>query len=376
MITLRRRPTRWLAAVGLLCAATSLRAQRISDSAFASLVIHISESGGYFDSDNIITNEASYLQIASQLQKVGTHGGVYMGVGPDQNFSYIAMIRPRIAFMIDIRRDNLLEHLLFKSYFAVARNRLEYLCLLFGKPVPADIDKWTGRPPGEILAELASIKVDSQTVKATAKASNDRIMSLGVPLDAKDRETIDRYRATFVSEGLDTRYSSIGRNNRSDYPSFGILMLEKDREGHESSYLADETAFQFVRSLQMENRIVPIVGNVAGKSAIKNVADYANAQHLVVSAFYLSNVEQYLMGRNGGFDAYAKNVKLLPHDSTSVIIRSYFGRLGLPHPLYVPAPGNISTSMIERMSSFLSAYAAGQLQTYGDLTFSRYITPW
>jgi hypothetical protein len=360
----------------LLSRGTIAHAQRIADSAFAALVTHMSEPGGYFDSDNIITNEASYLQIASQLQKVGTRGGVYVGVGPDQNFSYIAMIHPRIAFMLDIRRDNLLEHLLFKSLFAVARNRMEYLCLLFGKSVPAGIEKWTGRPSGEILAELASIKADSQTVRAIAKASNDRITSYGIPLDKKDRETIDRYRATFVSEGLDTRYSSIGRNNRNDYPSFGMLMLETDREGHQIGYLADETAFQFVRSMQQENRIVPLSGNVAGKSAVKAIADYATQHNLVVSAFYLSNVEQYLMGRDGGFIEYAKNVALLPHDSTSVIIRSYFGRLGLPHPLYVPALGNISTSMIEPMSSFLRAYAAGQIQTYGDLVLNRYITPW
>jgi hypothetical protein len=359
-----------------MTAATTARAQRLSDSTFTALVTHMSEPGGYFDSDNIVTNEASYLQIASQLQKVGTHGGVYIGVGPDQNFSYIAMIRPRIAFMLDIRRDNLLEHLLFKSLFAVARNRMEYLCLLFGKPVPPDVERWTGRPPGEILAELASIKVDSQTVRATAKASNDRIAGYEIPLDKQDRETIDRYRAAFVSEGLDTRYSSIGRNNRDDYPSFGILMMETDREGHQSSYLADESAFQFVRSMQQENRIVPIVGNVAGKGALKAVANYATQHNLVVSAFYLSNVEQYLMGREGGFDDYAKNLGLLPHDSESVIIRSYFGRLGPAHPLYVPARGNISTSMIEPMSSFLRAYATGQIRTYGDLAFNRYITPW
>jgi len=65
-----------------------------SDSSFAGLVARLSEPNGYFDSDNIITNEVSYLHVASQLEKVGTRGGVYIGVGPDQNYSYIAMIRP------------------------------------------------------------------------------------------------------------------------------------------------------------------------------------------------------------------------------------------------------------------------------------------
>ena len=47
------------------------------------------------------------------------------------------------------------------------------------------------------------------------------------------------------------------------------------------------------------------------------------------------------MGRDGGFDEYAKNVKTLPHDSTSVIIRSFFGRFGTTHPLYVAGRGSV-----------------------------------
>src|ERR1700749_2887122 len=140
-MTQRGTRLRWFVAAALIASTASapLGAQRV-DSSFAALVARLSESGGYFDSDNIITNEASYLQVASQLAKAGTHGGVYLGVGPDQNFSYVALIKPQIALMMDIRRDNLLEHLLFKSLFMMARTRFEYLCLLLGKPVPADAD--------------------------------------------------------------------------------------------------------------------------------------------------------------------------------------------------------------------------------------------
>lgn len=81
------------------------------------------------------------------------------------------------------------------------------------------------------------------------------------------------------------------------------------------------------------------------------------------------------MTRDGGFDEFAKNVKLLPHDSTSVIIRSYFGRFGMPHPLFVSTNGNLSTSMIERMDSFLRAFAAGELTNYSELVFKRYVVP-
>src|SRR4051812_24884700 len=104
----------WLIAASLLfLGAPPALAQRSNDSSFAALVARLSETGGVFDSDNIISNEGSYLQIASQLGKVGVHGGAYIGVGPDQNFSYVALIRPSVAFMLDIRRDNMLEHLLF-----------------------------------------------------------------------------------------------------------------------------------------------------------------------------------------------------------------------------------------------------------------------
>jgi hypothetical protein len=376
-MTLRSARARsWLSvAAFLLLGAPLAGAQRLTDSSFAALVARLSEAGGYFDSDNIITNEGSYLQVAGQLRKVGVHGGAYIGVGPDQNFSYVALVKPSIAFMLDIRRDNMLEHLLFKSLFELSHNRMEYLCLLFGKPVPADVRTWTGRQLGLIVAYLNQTLTDSQSVAAARKASNDRLTRLGVALDARDRQMIDRYRAEFIADGLETRYSSLGRNNRFDYPTFGQLMLATDREGHQVSYLADENRFQLVRSMQLENRIVPVVGNVAGDRAVKAIGAYAAEHAMNVSAFYLSNVEQYLMTRDGGFDAYARNVKLLPHDSTSVIIRSYFGRFGRTHPLFVPGAMSISTSMIEPIDSFLRAYAAGELRTYSDLVFARYVAP-
>ena len=218
----------WLAAASLAFLGTlSATAQRSGDSSFAALVARLSETGGVFDSDNIISNEASYLQIASQLTKVGVRGGVYIGVGPDQNFSYIALIRPRVAFMLDVRRDNMLEHLLFKSLFAISRNRLEYLLRLFGKTVPADIESFTGKPSSEILAAFADARLDSQSVMAARRLSNERITRFGVPLTARDREMIDRYRTAFVSEGLDTRYSSIGRNNRGDYRLWARTLAER-----------------------------------------------------------------------------------------------------------------------------------------------------
>ena len=107
--------------VAALLAATAGALPRGQPSAnFAATIARLSEPGGYFDSDNLISNEKSYLQVVPALREAGSNGGAYVGVGPDQNFSYIAQVRPSIAFIIDIRRDNLLLHLLFKALFQLS----------------------------------------------------------------------------------------------------------------------------------------------------------------------------------------------------------------------------------------------------------------
>ena len=105
---------------------------------FAAAVAGLSEEGGYFDTDNLISNERSYGEALPSLDAPGLAGGVYIGVGPDQNFSYIARLRPSVAYLVDIRRDNLLLHLLFKALFTLADSRADYVCLLVGCTVPAD----------------------------------------------------------------------------------------------------------------------------------------------------------------------------------------------------------------------------------------------
>jgi hypothetical protein len=81
------------------------------------------------------------------------------------------------------------------------------------------------------------------------------------------------------------------------------------------------------------------------------------------------------MTRQGGFDVFAANVAALPRDTTSVIIRSYFGRFGMTHPLFVPGQLSVSTSMIERMDGFLRRERSGSIRTYADLVFNGYVAP-
>ncbi len=121
---------------------------------FAAEIERLSEPEGTFDTDNLISNESGYLHVVPTLVSKGVTGGAYLGVGPDQNFSYIARIRPEVAFIIDIRRDNLLLHLLFKALFARAHSRVEYVALLTGRAPPRDVERWKAADLKDIVAYI------------------------------------------------------------------------------------------------------------------------------------------------------------------------------------------------------------------------------
>ena len=81
--------------------------ERLSDQEFWRLMEELSEPNGYFRSDNLLSNEQVFARVIPELVSAAKPGGVYLGVGPEQNFTYIAAIKPKIAFIIDIRRGNL-----------------------------------------------------------------------------------------------------------------------------------------------------------------------------------------------------------------------------------------------------------------------------
>lgn len=335
-----------------------------ADTSFARLIDRLSEPGGFFDSDNLISNEASYLHVMGVLRRRGVQGGAYVGVGPDQSFSYIAEIRPEIAFIIDIRRDNLLHHLLFKALFANARNRTEYLALLFAREPPADIERWTGRELDDVVTWIDRQSPDEEQFATTADRIRRTVESFGIPLDSTDYATIRRFHRAFFAAGLGLRFTSRGRSTRSYYPTYRDLLLETDLEGTRANYLADEERFRVVKDLEARDRIIPVVGNLAGDHALAAIGDEVRRRGLVVSALYTSNVEYYLM-LDRIFEHFAATVaESLPYDDTSVLIRSYFGR-GWPHPQNLR--GYYATQLAEPLSSFVEEQRAGGYTSYAEL---------
>src|SRR5258708_5700974 len=117
--------------------ADSLPSQ-LSDEAFWRLVSDASEPNGYFRSDNFLSNEMAYQYVIPELKAKLPTGGVYLGVGPEQNFAYLIALRPKLGFIVDIRRGNLHEHLLYKAFLEMSTDRADFVSRLFARKRPAN----------------------------------------------------------------------------------------------------------------------------------------------------------------------------------------------------------------------------------------------
>src|SRR5262249_34026463 len=152
-----------------------------------------------------------------ELKRRSVRGGAYLGVGPDQNFSYIVETRPSVAYIVDIRRDNVLLHLLFKALFHESRTRVEYLAMLFGRAAPREPDAWK-TSGADKLAQYVS---DAPRADAAAlHARLERVVrGFGVPLSPDDVRSISGFHQKFIDAGLALRFQSAGRPPQWNYPT-------------------------------------------------------------------------------------------------------------------------------------------------------------
>lgn len=133
-------------------------------------------------------------------------------------------------------------------------------------------------------------------------------------------------------------------------PEYADMLTATDLEGQSHSYLATEANYRWLRTFQARNLLVPVVGDFAGPKALRSVAAYLVAHGAVVSAFYTSNVEQYLF-RNAVSEPFYANLATLPVDEHSVIIRSALQR-----------------NVLDPIGDVVRQFQAGRLTMYSDVT--------
>jgi hypothetical protein len=294
---------------------------RLTDEAFWRIPQTFSEPAGTFHSDNFISNEGRFQLIIPELVNRAKQGGLYIGVGPEQNFTYMVALRPKMAFILDVRRGNLQEHLLYKALRELSVDRADFLSRLFSRERPAGL---TTESTAEGLFEAFDAVEPTETAyRANLTAVIDVLVKQHRyalhPEDVTGIEYI--YRNAFFAEGPRLGYRLTGQGRGPAHPTYADLMTMEDGQGKQRSYLATEDNYEFIRDLQMRNLIVPVVGDFGGPRALRAIAAYAQNARATVSAFYLSNVEQYL-AQDGKTGAFCLNVAELPLDESSTFIRS------------------------------------------------------
>ena len=250
-----------------------------------------------------------------------------MGVGPEQNFTYIANLKPAMVFIVDVRRGNLDLHLMYKALFEMSTDRADFVSRLFSRPRPAGLT--AASSVEEIFNAYAGLPPDDGLWQRNFDAIVDHLKTThGFPLDEEDAPGIRYIYEFFGRYGPDLTYWMSGgfgsRGGFRNSPTYADLMKLGDASGTLRGYLASEENFQFVKTLESKNLLVPVVGNFAGTKALRAVGAWLKAHHGTVSAFYLSNVEQYLEQDRIWMD-FCRNAATLPIDDSSQFIRSYRG---------------------------------------------------
>jgi hypothetical protein len=354
-----------VALTGRVQRAPQLLPDRLDDRAFWSMVTEMSEPGGYFHSDNFVSNEAAYQYVIPSLERRISPGGVYLGVGPDQNFTYLVAFRPRIAFVIDIRRQNMLQHLMFKALLELSEDRSQFLSLLFARQRPVGLDR--DAPAPLLLERYALVAPDSALYRRTLASIVETLVGRhAFGLDRDDIAAIEYVYGAFFTSGPHLTYTfGQGRHGFSTagMPTYGHLMVETDGHGVLRSYLASEEHFARLKDLQARNLVVPLVGDFAGDKALRAVGTWLGRHRASVSLFYTSNVEQYLFQQGDSWRRFYENVSRLPRTDTSTFIRSVANR----RMVAAQNPNSRSVQLIASMNQVVEEVRSGRLTSYFDL---------
>jgi len=343
---------------------------QLSDAEFWNLSTTLSEPDGYFHSNNFVSNERSFQHVLKDLAQAGP-GSAYVGVGPEQNFTYMLGVKPRIAFIVDIRRQNLLQHLMYKALFELSADRADFLSRLLARSRPANLDEKSS--VDTLFESFEKVPANVAIARSSLKAIQERlVLHHGFDLSEDDLLNLERIFWAFGVGGANLTYDGPVQTpgiitGTGIMPTFGELMRETDKEGKHQSFLATEENFRMIQNLQKKNLVIPVVGNFAGTRALRAVGAYLRERDATVTAFYTSNVEQYLFMQDQWRGFYA-NVTTLPLDKKSVfirgLIRSASGDLSSSPAL--PPTSRYETGLFP-ITSLVDAYKNDSVRTYHDI---------
>ena len=298
-------------------AASAQLPERLSDREFWTLVENLSEPARPFGHLEGLASNEQLLSVRVGDLRRRKLPGVLIGVGPEQNLSYIAAARPRMAFIVDIRSVIRNLHLLYKALFELSRNRAEFLGRLFSRPQPM------GSSASELFEALMDAHVDPAKFDETLTLVRQTLGNRHeFSLSEADLQEIEQILLAFYSEGPAINWWGEGLRAFADFLRLNTMT---DPSGAGVSFLGSEESFQFVKSLHARNLVIPIVGDFAGQKALHGIAEYVRNHKDDVSVFYGSNVDGFL--QSDQLRVFCSNLADLPTNSRSVYIGGEGGKL-------------------------------------------------
>src|SRR5216684_2720442 len=237
----------------LVASGAPLRAaapDRLSDQEFWKLSVDSSEPDGTFRSENLLSNELGGQWVIPSLVASAKQGRVYMGVGPEQNFAYIAALKPSMAFIIDIRRGNLELQLMYKALFELSADRAEFVSRLFSKKRPEGLT--SASTALDIFTAYERVPTSEPLFNENLKAIEDLLTKKhGLPMTAKDIDGLEWVYQQFYLFGPSINYNSAGGGfgGGGGYsPTYADLMVATDGpRGVERGYLSSDERFGVVK---------------------------------------------------------------------------------------------------------------------------------
>ena len=217
------------------------------------------------DSHYWVSNEHFHHLFKS---KVEDHGGIYMGVGTDQNYMIAAWAKSPILLMMDFDGQIRNVHQIYGVVFDHVDEPDQF------------VHKWKDEDAEKIRGWLEEAYGDDEerleALKETLKIARPHIYY-------RLRKTAERY-------------------EEREIPCF----------------LTDESQYDFIKGLWERNRVFAIRGDLTGDTAMMEIATALESLGLELGLLYLSNTEQYFEFT----PTYRRNVVVQPFSKDSLVLRT------------------------------------------------------
>ncbi len=194
-------------------------------------------------------------------------GGVFIGLGAEQNYLMAGWARPQILVPFDFDKVIIDLHAVYRVAFLHARTPKEFIAF------------WAER--------------NAKTTRQLIKEAH--------PEPARRKAVLKAFRLgrEFVHKRL-IRTKRMYRNRKA--PTF----------------LNDPEQYQFIVDLFKADRVYPICGDLTADIALRDVAEATRKAGLTVRVLYLSNAEQYFKYKSD----FKENIYALPFDDRALVLRT------------------------------------------------------